>query len=313
MNEPAADMAIDEVAVTDEQFARVGDLDLCWQGFGDPENPAVVLIMGLGTQMIAWPVSLCEAIASSGYHVIRFDNRDIGLSSKCQSPRGKRRTSMQEGFVRSLLGLPVTSAYTLDDMAADTVGLMDTLGIDQAHIVGASMGGMIGQLVAADYPDRVLSLTSIMSATGSRWVPPGKPAVMQRLGTAPPSNERDSLIAHYYQTMRMIGSPGYPTPSDELRRRVAAGLDRSYYPAGTARQMMAIFASGSRVEKLKRIKAPTLVIHGDADPLVPLAGGRHTAKCIPGAELEVIEGMGHDFPPQLVPRIAGLLVGHLTG
>lgn len=295
-----------------DQFAEVGDLTICYQTFGRASDPAVLLIMGLGTQMIAWPDELCQNLAAAGYYVIRFDNRDIGLSSKLKRPPGVKRISLIQGWWRYMLGLPVPAAYTLQDMAADSMGLLDRLGIEQAHVVGASMGGMIAQIVAADYPDRVHSLTSIMSTSGSRRLPVGKPSVMLRISTPPPSTERSVLLDHYYQTMRMIGSPAYRTPEAELRRRTAAGIDRSYHPAGTARQALAIFASGSRVAKLRRIVAPTLVVHGSRDPLVHIAGGRHTARCIAGARLEIIEGMGHDLPPQLVPRISTLLIDHLN-
>lgn len=294
-----------------EAIAKVGDINLCYQRFGSEHDPAIILIMGLGTQMIAWPVSFCEQLAAAGYQVIRFDNRDIGLSSKIPTAKNIPRLTLQQGWLRYMLGRDIPVTYDLNDMAGDTVGLLDALGIPRAHFVGASMGGMIAQLVAANHSDRVLSLTSVMSSSGSRRVPPGKPKVLTRIGTAPPSGERDVLIAHYMKTMQMIGSPGYQTPEDELRRRVAAGIDRSYHPAGTARQAMAIFASGSRVKALKRIECPSLVIHGDADPLIPLAGGKHTARCIPHAKLEVIEGMGHDFPPQLLDRLSGNILNHI--
>lgn len=294
-----------------EATAQVGDIDLCYQRFGREKDPTIVLIMGLGTQMIAWPVAFCEQLAAAGFQVIRFDNRDIGLSSKIPTAKDIPRLSLQQGWLRYMLGRDIPVTYDLNAMAADTIGLMDELGIAQAHVVGASMGGMIAQLVTANYPERALSLTSIMSSSGSRRVPPGKPKVLMRIGTAPASTERDALIAHYMKTMRMIGSPGYLTPEDELKKRVAAGIDRSYHPAGTARQAMAIFASGSRVKALRTIQKPALVIHGDADPLIPLAGGKHTASCIPNAKLAVIEGMGHDFPPQLLGRLAGYILEHI--
>ena len=173
------------------------------------------------------------------------------------------------------------------------------------------MGGMIAQIVTAGHPGRVLSLTSVMSTTGSRRVPPGKARVLLRIGRPPPSQDMDVMIEHYKTTMRMIGSPGYPIEENELSRRVERGLKRSYYPAGTARQLLAILSSGQRTSLLKSIQTPTLVLHGDQDPLIPLAGGKHTAKCIPGARLEVIKGMGHDLPPQLHERLADSILGHL--
>ena len=276
--------------------------------FGNPKHPAVLLIMGLGMQMIAWPEEFCTGLAAAGYHVIRFDNRDIGLSSKW---RGGRRYSLAMAALRYWLRLPVHAPYRLDAMAADSIGVLDALGIGSAHIVGASMGGMIAQTVAAEYPARTLSLSSIMSSTGSRYLPNPSIGVLRLLLARPPvSTDFDQQLTHYVRLFQAIGSPGFPTPLKQLRARLAFGLRRSYHPAGTARQMLAIAASGDRSTQLLRISCPTLVIHGDADRLVPLAHGIDSARKIPGAQLRVVEGMGHDVASGLLPILTQHLLEH---
>lgn len=276
-------------------------ISLEYESFGSDTNPVVLLIMGLGAQLTRWPVPFCEKLAARGYRVIRFDNRDIGLSTRLD---GAPVPDLGMLVAARMAGLPLNVPYTLHDMAADTIGLLDALHIPQAHIVGASMGGMIAQLVAADYPQRTLSLTSIMSTTGNPALPPPTPAAAAVLMTrAPNPADREAFAAHGLNTLRTIGSPGYPFDEAAARERILNEAARSYHPAGFARQIAAVTASGDRREKNQRIKAPTMVVHGADDPLVPLAAGRDTAQSIGNAELRVIPGMGHDFPPQLYDTI----------
>lgn len=280
-------------------YAEVGEMTLCYDEPGHPEGEPLLLVMGLGMQMIAWDERFCEELTQRGFRVIRFDNRDVGLSSKLAG----RRVNLAAGLV----GLTRSAAYTLDDMAADTVGLLDHLGVERAHLVGASLGGMISQQVAAQYPDRVASLTSIMSGTGRRRpsrMP--RPDVLGTLFSSPPTS-REGYIEDIVQLFRRIGSPAYPADMARLRELAARSYDRSFYPAGTARQLMAVMASGNRTPQLHFVGAPSLVIHGGADRLIPPQAGRDTAAAIPGARLELIEGMGHDLPPQLWPRFAELI------
>ncbi|MFA4970316.1 MAG: alpha/beta fold hydrolase [Sulfuritalea sp.] len=283
-------------------------LHIEYESLGDPSHPAIVLIMGLGMQLMAWPDDFCQALVARGYRVIRFDNRDCGLSGRAP---GKKRANLLLAMAASALGLPVRTPYTLEDMAGDTVGLMDKLGIARAHIVGASMGGMIAQVLAAKFPQRVLSLTSIMSSSGNRKVSkPSKPARKVLLTRPADPKDPESVIDHLVEMFGVIGSPGYPSTHEELRSRIGASVRRAYDPAGVARQLLAIIASGDRRKLLRTIAAPTLVIHGAADPLVPLAAGRDTAQNIPGASLLVIDGMGHDFPSALMPRLATAIADH---
>jgi proline iminopeptidase len=283
-------------------------LHIEYESLGDPSHPAIVLIMGLGMQLTAWPDSFCRALVERGYRVVRFDNRDCGLSDRAP---GKKRANLMLAMAASALGLPVRTPYTLEDMAGDVTGLMDRLGIPQAHIVGASMGGMIAQVLTAKFPQRALSLTSIMSSSGNRRVSkPTKPARKILLSRPADPKDTESVIDYMVQMFGVIGSPAYPASKDELRQRLGRSIRRAYTPAGTARQLLAIIASGDRRKLLRTIKAPTLVIHGAADPLVPLAAGRDTAQNIPGAELLVIEGMGHDFPEALMPGLAKAIADH---
>ncbi len=283
-------------------------LHIEYESLGDPAHPAIVLIMGLGMQLMAWPDAFCQALVARGYRVIRFDNRDCGLSGRAP---GKKRANLLLAMAASALGLPVRTPYTLEDMAGDAVGLMDRLGIDRAHIVGASMGGMIAQVLAAKFPQRVLSLTSIMSSSGNRRVSkPTKPARKVLLSRPADPKNPESVIEHLVEMFGVIGSPGYPSSREELRSRIGHSVRRAYEPAGTARQLLAIIASGDRRKLLRTISAPTLVLHGADDPLVPLAAGRDTAQNIPSATLQVIEGMGHDFPEALMPRLAQAIADH---
>jgi pimeloyl-ACP methyl ester carboxylesterase len=246
-----------------------------------------------------WPVELCEGLADRGYHVIRFDNRDIGLSQKITTAG---EVNVMEAFMKAASGQPVSAPYQLNDMAADAAGILDALGIEKAHIVGASMGGMIAQLVAVNHPHKARSLTSIMSTTGRRDLPPSKPEAMAVL-TQPAPVEREARIAHTMGVWRIIGSqPVYAADDEELRRIATSIVDRAPYdPAGIARQLVGILASPPRNEMLKNVKLPALVIHGADDPLVNVEGGKDTAASIPGARLKIIPGMGHDFTSKLVP------------
>ncbi|MCX7146793.1 MAG: alpha/beta hydrolase [Sulfuritalea sp.] len=283
-------------------------LHIEYESLGDPSHPAIVLIMGLGMQLMAWPDTFCQQLVARGYRVLRFDNRDCGLSGRAP---GKKRAHLLLAMAASALGLPVRTPYTLQDMAGDAIGLMDRLGIAQAHIVGASMGGMIAQVLAAKFPQRVLSLTSIMSSSGYRKVSkPTKPARKVLLSRPTDPKDPESVIAYMVEMFGVIGSPAYPSSKEELRSRIGRSVRRAYEPAGTARQLLAIIASGDRRKLLHTIAAPTLVIHGAEDPLVPLAAGRDTAQNIPGASLLVIEGMGHDFPEGLMPRLAQAIADH---
>jgi pimeloyl-ACP methyl ester carboxylesterase len=289
-------------------FAEANGLELAYDERGDASAPVILLIMGLGTQMIAWPESFCNQLADAGFRVVRFDNRDIGLSTKIEDAPKVRLASV---LFKAVLGRKIKSPYTLEDMAADAVGLLDALGVDKAHIIGASMGGMIAQIIAAQHSDRVRSLVSIMSSSGDPRLPRSKPKVNAVMfGPRPKAEDRERLIRFGMKLFRAIGSPGYPTPAPVLRQKVEAAVDRCYYPHGTLRQLAAIIANGSRVEMLKTIAAPTLVIHGSDDPLVPVAAGRDTAAHIPGAQLNIIPGMGHDFPAEVMPKLADDIIQH---
>jgi pimeloyl-ACP methyl ester carboxylesterase len=271
-----------------------------YEEFGDRNGRPLLLIMGLGAQMVLWPEEFCEQLAARGHRVIRFDNRDVGKSSWFDQ-LGVPDVTAAVGA--ALTRQPVKAPYLLRDMAADAVGLLDALHINKAHVVGASMGGMIAQAVAIESPSRVLTLTSIMSSTGNPDLPPASPAAMSVLLTPPPTS-RAEVIEHTVTIFRTIGSPGFPFDEGYMRERAARAFDRGFNPAGTVRQLVAILASGSRKEALKAVRVPTLVIHGKDDPLVPFPAGQDTAAAIPGAELLVIDGMGHDLPRPLWPRIA---------
>jgi pimeloyl-ACP methyl ester carboxylesterase len=293
-----------------ESYIKANGIRLAYEEFGSPSAPAILLIMGLGTQMISWPLSLCEGLAAGGFRVIRFDNRDIGLSEKMENAHIPRAPSM---LLRSSLRLPVPLrvSYTLDDMANDVIGLMDALRLDQAHLVGASMGGMIGQIATARYPHRVLSFTSIMSSSGDPRLPGASREVVRAmakrfLGIEKPNLENSMAF------QRMIGSPGYPQSDEELKQKVLDSVKRSLYPEGYSRHLAAIMAGGSRVRLLKTITVPTLVIHGRDDALVPLECGIDTARHIPDARLQIIDGMGHNLPEALMPRLQELIAAHVS-
>jgi pimeloyl-ACP methyl ester carboxylesterase len=253
--------------------ARNGAVEIEYEAFGDPANEAVLLINGLGSQMTRWPEAFCALLVAKGLYVIRYDNRDTGLSTWC------------EGLT-----------YDVDDMAADGAAVLDAAGKAKAHIVGVSMGGMIAQVFAANYPARTLSLTSIMSNTGNPNLPPPNVAL---LNTRPLDPGDPNFIADTVARAEAIGSPAYPWPPGVLAARARAEADRGFNPPGVQRQMAAVRASGDRRARLATITAPTMVLHGEADPLVPVIGGRDTAANIPGAELRTVPGMGHDLPPAL--------------
>lgn len=286
---------------------KANGLQLSYETFGDKSKPALLLIMGLGGQLVQWPDAFCEALAKAGYHVIRYDNRDIGLSDKLDH-LGK--PDLLRAGLRHTFRLPVKAPYLLDDMADDAIGLLDALKIKTAHLVGISMGGMISQIVAARHPQRVRSLTLIMTSSGNRRLRQPSLRVQLRLMKRPQQTDRESLIRFGMDTWRVIGSPGFPSTDEELRDKVARQLDRNQHPRGFARQLVAIMASGSRVKLLPRIKAPTLIVHGDADPLVPVPAAHDLKKHIPHAQLEIIPGMGHDLPAALMPRIEHLILHH---
>lgn len=267
-------------------------ITIAFDAAGDPKAVPLMLIMGLGMQLTAWPDDLVEGLVDLGYYVIRFDNRDCGLSTKLS---GAGTPNLTLALIKSRLHLPVRAPYALDDMAADALAVASALGVARFHVVGLSMGGMIGQILAARYPQRVASLTSIMSGAAARQ------AAQLR------------LVDHLAGVLRTIGSPAYPMPERLLRERLLAAVTRNVCPDGVTRQMAAIIAGGSREALLAKIVCPTLVIHGAADPLLPLACGLDTARLVGGARMEVIEGMGHDLPPQLIERLIALIDTHTRG
>ncbi|MGN6663312.1 MAG: alpha/beta fold hydrolase [Solirubrobacterales bacterium] len=279
----------------DELMAPADGIELCYQEMGDPDGEPLLLVMGLATQMIAWDDEFCALLAERGFRVVRFDNRDIGRSTRLSSAGVPSRLDM-------LLGRG-SAPYLLRDMAADTFGLMDHLGIDSAHLVGASMGGMIVQTAAIGRPERVRSLTSIMSTTGSRRVGHPSYKTFGLLFGSPP-REREAMIERVVKTFKVIGSPGYPFEEERVRAIAGRSFDRGHSPAGVMRQLHAITASGDRTARLRELDLPALVIHGKSDVLVNPSGGRATAKAIPNARLRMIDGMGHDLPRPLWPTFA---------
>jgi pimeloyl-ACP methyl ester carboxylesterase len=270
--------------------------------FGDSSSPALLLVMGGGSQMIFWEVGFCELLAKRGHFVIRFDNRDVGLSTKFEE------TGVPD-MMAAMEGKPVCPAYSLDDMADDAAGLLDALGIEKAHICGASMGGMIAQVISYRHPERVLSLTSIMSSTGNPELPQIKPDVMAVVMKPVPEG-REAYIDHSVNMLRTLWSPGFPFDEERMRKIVAQSHDRSYYPQGMTRQIAAVIAHGDRRSSLASIKVPTLVIHGADDPLISAEGGKETARVIPGAKLLIINGMGHDMPEGAWPEIVDAISNH---
>jgi pimeloyl-ACP methyl ester carboxylesterase len=284
-----------EPTASGERTARAGKLKLCYETFGASEDPPLLLVMGLASQMILWDDEFCELLAAQGFWVIRFDNRDVGRSTILREAGVPKRWQL---FIRDARG----AAYSLDEMAADAVGLLDHLGVAAAHVVGASMGGMIAQLIAAKHPDRVLSLVSIMSTTGNRRVGRPHPRMALRMLRKVP-RDRAGYIEDHIDTYRAIGSQGFDFEEAHKRERAGRCFDRGMHPAGSARQMAAIVTAPDRTRLLEQVRVPTTVIHGDADPLVDISGGRATAEAIPGAKLVILPGMGHDLPRELWPQI----------
>ena len=276
-------------------------IDIAYERFGDRDAPPVLLVMGLATQMLGWHEEFCSALVACGLHVVRFDNRDVGLSTHMHDARAP-------DVMAALSGDSSSASYTLSDMAGDSVGLLDALELDAAHIVGASMGGMIAQTIAIEHPNRVRSLTSIMSTTGDQTV--GQ-ATQEALGAllAAPATTRQEAVERTVSIFRVIGSPGFELDEADLRERAGLSYDRADDPLGVARQLLAIIASGDRTASLRSVNVPTLVLHGADDPLVNVSGGRATADAIPGAELVIFDGMGHDLPRPLWPEITARIDG----
>jgi pimeloyl-ACP methyl ester carboxylesterase len=285
---------------------RSNGIDLCIETFGAATGKPLILIMGLGAQMIAWPDDFCSALAAQGFFVIRFDNRDIGKSTWL--------THLGVPNAMALIGRiavrrPITVPYTLLDMATDVVGLLDVLNIDRAHIVGASMGGMIAQELALNFPQRLLSLTSIMSSTGDPKLPPATAEATAILFAQPPA-DRGAFLTHYAKVMQVLRGPHFPEENTDDAARAERVYSRGVNPGGAARQFAAILASGNRTKKLANVKTPTLVIHGDGDPLIRVEGGRATAAAIPSAKLIIVPKMGHSLPRAVWPAIIDPIVAH---
>lgn len=289
------------------QKIAANGIEITYEDEGPRDAPVILLIMGLGGQLTLWPDEFVAALGDRGFRTIRYDNRDVGHSTRFDAAGVPNVKWM---VVKSIFGLRPTAPYGIADMARDATALLDALAVDRAHVVGASMGGMIAQHVAAQAPERVHSLTSVMSTTGNRRLPRAQPEAMKALAGRPASGDKEELIAYMKRAARTIGSPGYPPTDERLDWRVRRDFDRAWYPPGFARQMAAIIADGDRRPLLRTIKAPTLVIHGEDDPLVPLAGGQDTADNIPGARLLTIPGMGHDLPLALVDTLADAIASH---
>ena len=294
------------VARTSPERARANGIELCWDSFGDAGAPPLLLIMGLASQMIAWPDEFCALVAERGFRVVRFDNRDIGLSTRFDSAGVP---DIGAALTAALQGKPVDAPYRLSDMAADAFGLLDALGIGRAHVVGASMGGAIAQTMAIERPERLLTLTSIMATTGEPGLPPPTPEAMGVL-LKPPVTTLDGYIRSYVETWKVLRAGSFPEDEALDRERAEAVFARGLNPAGVARQLAAILASGSRKAALRSVRVPSLVLHGDADPLVPLACGVDTAESNPGARVVVIPGMGHALPISFWKRIVEEIATH---
>src|SRR5215218_6179732 len=285
--------------------ARSGELDIYYEDMGDPNDPAVLLIMGLGAQLLLWRTEFCEKLVNQGLRVIRYDNRDVGLSSKVTGQHSG--APLAPRMVRSFLGLRSPAAYTLDDVADDAAALLDHLKIETAHIVGASMGGMVAQVFAARHSVRTKTLAVIFSSNNQPLLPPPGPRQLLAILQRPKDTTREAIIANAVRVSRIIGSPGYPAPQDRVRAEAIEGYDRSYYPAGIGRQFAAILGSGSLLHYDRQITVPTVVIHGKADKLMRPFGGRVIARAIKGARLVLFDGMGHELPRELWDDIVGEL------
>ena len=289
-----------------------GDVKLYYEDMGDVDDPAVLLIMGLGAQMLLWRTGFCEQLVGLGLRVIRYDNRDVGLSTKTERHRSEQ--PMVTRLARSWLGLPSKAAYTLEDMADDAGALLDHLDIERAHIVGASMGGMIAQVFAARFAERTRSLAIIFSSNNHRFLPPPAPRALLALLKGPPADSpRDVILENSVRVGKIIGSPRYRTPDEQARADAAESYDRNFHPWGIAQQFSAILGSGSLLHYDRRIVAPTVVIHGRADKLMRPFGGRAVARAIDGARLVLVDGMGHDLPQQLWDRVIRELKTNFAG
>lgn len=293
---------------SEELFARVSSgIEVCYQTYGDPSDEPLVLVMGLSAQMTWWPDAMCRKLADVGFYVIRLDNRDAGRSESFPGTTGRPNPRISRNdLIKAALGLPGRPPYTLSDMAADVVGLLDHLGIDRAHLVGASMGGMIVQTLAIEEPARVRSMVSIMSTTGSRTVGWQSPRLLPRLLNAG-ATTRAEYVERTIETAAMIGSPAFPDTRAALVSRAEETWDRGMNNVGVLRQMLAILRQPDRTRALAQIRVPVGVIHGTSDRMVHFSGGRATARAVHGAELDLIEGMGHDLPKALHDRFVGLI------
>lgn len=285
----------------------VNNVELAYDLHGSAGAPVILLIMGLGLPQTAWPPRLIELLVAEGFRILTFDNRDTGRSQYFD------HVTTPSVFVqafRHFLRLPVNSAYRLTDMMRDTTGLLDALDIPSAHVVGVSMGGMIAQLMAIHEPEKVGTLTTIMSTTGNRSLPGAAPAVAKLLAQGPASPAEEDRFAYHRQLRKLIGSPDYPPTEEEVEAFMRRTFDRGMTASGTARQLLAVMAAGSRVSQLRQLDVPSIVIHGDADPLIPVECGRDIANSIPGARMTVFPGMGHDLPKALLPEFSRLIGQH---
>jgi pimeloyl-ACP methyl ester carboxylesterase len=287
---------------------KANGIDIYYEDTGPADAPVILLVMGLGTQMIAWPDEMIQGLVAKGFRVVHYDNRDVGMSQRMEgAPIG----NLMWAFFANTVGLSVRSAYGVADMAKDGIGLLDALEIRNAHVVGASMGGMIVQHMAASHPHKVMSMTSIMSTSGKRGLPGPRSDIRKAMMRPRPANPtREEAVAAGAEVVKAFSYPDPARAPDAYEELVGRAFDRGYYPVGTVRQLLAIVADGSRVDMLKTIRVPTLVIHGGADPLVPKEGGIDTAKHIQGARLEIIDEMAHDLPPSQIGRLVDLIAGH---
>ena len=289
---------------------KANGIEIEYETAGDKSDPALLLVMGLGAQLTIWPDAFFHGLATQGFFVIRYDNRDTGLSTDFGS---WGVPNIADAFQKLMSGKKVDTPYLVKDMAADAIGLLDALGIDKAHMVGASMGGMIVQVVAAQYPERTRSMVSIMSTSGRPGLPPGKPEALAMLTAQPEGPSREQRVKYGMKLRQTIAGAGYPPAEAELRAFVEKNVDRRWYPEGGARQYLSIIASGDRVEMLKKIKVPTLVLHGEDDPLLPVECGRDVARLVPAAEIQTYPGWGHDFPKGMIPTVIERIVTFCKG
>jgi len=289
--------------------AAANGIEIEYETFGEPGLPPLLLVMGLGAQMITWDEGFCEQLAAEGFFVVRYDNRDTGLSTRFEEAGLPDLGTLMAAMATGESAPAGATAYTLEDMADDGIGVLDALGLDRAHIVGASMGGMIVQAMAIRHPGRVLSMCSIMSTTGDRSVGAPTPEAIGALMSAPPANRAEAMD-RAIEAQKVIGGKGFPVDEERLRQRAGRAYDRAFYPPGMARQLAAILTASDRTPALGRLAVPTLVIHGEDDPLVTPSGGQATARAVPGAELLTIPGMGHDLPEPAWSRIIGAIAAN---